>query len=503
MINNSIKQKIGSILQIFLASCFLLFIIANPAEVYADYEAVLLSIHVDNNEVKEGDTLKIPVTFSHVPQIGEFGPIELRYNPALFSFFELERNPDLPDIYEFSSEDDLGEGIVTISCKSSEYSATATEDEPIENPADPVAETPFISDEPVEVFILSFVVRENVPRTSAYFSLVKAGTFTDFFGRNIEAGAKEQVFVSVASTLSGDAALKSLSPDADYPLEPTFQRDIYSYTMTVPGFVDTLSFSAQPASDKAQMLIFGGQNLRIGENKVAVQVRSEDGMTQRIYEITVLKKEEKVMPDSSVLGHDDSTYLIAEPDPDFIPPVGFEAATIAFRDEKRDVFLNIPGYQMGGTDNFLFYGKEKKDSEPVLYLYIAASGEIVPYDENKIYIAGYNVYFISETKTAIPKGFVPGDLIYKDRVWPAYMHADDNVYLLYLENEQHIGALYIFDRYSGAIFPYLQLTAESNYMAPLLLVGGFALIEFLLLMIFLNYTDAPLPGKKRIKENKK
>lgn len=91
--------------------------------------------------------------------------------------------------------------------------------------------------------------------------------------------------VTKSAAASTDASLKSLSVEG-YTLDPAFASDVYTYTITKaygaenPG---TNKVSCEPNDPTAH------DNIEAGENSLIVTVTAEDGKTQLVYTINIVK----------------------------------------------------------------------------------------------------------------------------------------------------------------------------------------------------------------------
>ena len=89
---------------------------------------------------------------------------------------------------------------------------------------------------------------------------------------------------------STDNTLKSLGVSG-FTMSPTFNKDTTEYSVTVPNATDKVIVNAEANDGKATFEVKGADNLQVGDNKVEVVVKAEDGST-KVYTINV-KKEEK------------------------------------------------------------------------------------------------------------------------------------------------------------------------------------------------------------------
>ena len=95
---------------------------------------------------------------------------------------------------------------------------------------------------------------------------------------------------------SGDNTLSGLTISSG-TLDPAFNPNVTSYTVTVPGDVTSVSVNATKNHNKASVVVNGGNDLQPGENTITVTVTAENG-TPKTYTI-------KVIRDGEVQGKDD------------------------------------------------------------------------------------------------------------------------------------------------------------------------------------------------------
>ncbi len=100
-----------------------------------------------------------------------------------------------------------------------------------------------------------------------------------------------QYIIKVNREGSSNNDLSSLEVEG-YDLDPAFDKDETSYSITVPSDVDSVTVNADPEDDNATVEIEGADNLQPGENTVTVKVTAENG-DEKEYTITVTKEEEQ------------------------------------------------------------------------------------------------------------------------------------------------------------------------------------------------------------------
>ncbi len=152
-----------------------------------------------------------------------------------------------------------------------------------------------------EYLILRFRVMENAPAGSGLL-------FVSLY--EISSPGPELVWESVDISLtfrvpeppSSDARLLSLVPDNGV-LDPVFDPDCFSYRVTVPHEVETMTFLAEPAA--GALCRVNRKNLGSGgsDTVFTITVTAEDGKTKNVYQVVVhrLEKEEPEYSDDARL----------------------------------------------------------------------------------------------------------------------------------------------------------------------------------------------------------
>lgn len=90
------------------------------------------------------------------------------------------------------------------------------------------------------------------------------------------------------NTKSSNKNLKSLvvTPSS---ISPKFSANTTEYAMTIGSDVDEIEIKAEAEDSKAEVLVEGNKNLKIGENTITIKVTAEDE-TVRTYKIAVTKE---------------------------------------------------------------------------------------------------------------------------------------------------------------------------------------------------------------------
>lgn len=88
-----------------------------------------------------------------------------------------------------------------------------------------------------------------------------------------------------------NANLLSINLD-NAKLDKEFDPTVLEYVCEVENDVEKLNISPLTENASATINVTGNENFKVGENKVSVEVTAVDGVTKKIYTITVNKKEE-------------------------------------------------------------------------------------------------------------------------------------------------------------------------------------------------------------------
>ena len=218
---------------------------------------------------------------------------------------------------------------------------------------------PFLASETVITY--RFQVKEEALAGSQAFTVSVfqiASPEPAFILADVEVSLPFQVLAPPSS----DARLLSLRPDHG-ALEPEFDPDVFSYTMTVPYEVTAITFTAEPVPGAVCRV--NRKNLGAGgsDTLFEITVTAEDGETRQVYEVTVHRneKEEEEEPALS----DDARLLSLVPasgtltpafDPDqleYTLTVPFEITTMTFSAEPVEgaaYRVNRKNLGAGGSD---------------------------------------------------------------------------------------------------------------------------------------------------------
>ena len=143
-------------------------------------------------------------------------------------------------------------------------------------------------------------------------------------------------------------------------MEPSFNADITTYTITVPEETSDVSITATAQSSKAKVVVSGGTNLRLGANTATVTVTAENGAV-RTYVLTIMCGEaEKIL-----LGGVEHTI-----NEDFVDeqiPTGFSRKKATYNSRQYEAVTNASGslvlmnLKSGENTSFYIYNQEAKE----------------------------------------------------------------------------------------------------------------------------------------------
>ena len=467
------KRILGRILSILLV--VLLLGGFATGHLYAK-DVVVVSILADKEEAMAEETISLPVTFSSAPRLISFGPIQIDFYSEYVTFSACEINEVLSDLFDISYKVERNSVFI-----SGEYLHPALGEED-EN------EEIFSSEEVLVFFTLHFKARASVPSGEAFFSIRETGAFVSDTTEWVESGSSGSSSVYMNGNLSSNTALQSLSISGEENLVPAFSPTIFSYSLTVPEYINQAIVLAEAAEETANIKIWGGNVLLVGENEITIEVTAEDKISSSRYVISVERSKNSYLH-STVISDKNESYLLKEYPPDFSAPEGFSREVITFQDQK------IIAYVLKGSNDFLILAS-KNGENAVLYYYRSAVGEITLYHESFLFICGNRTYFFVEPEEAIPKGYKRSALYYRNRSIPMFISSDENTYLLFLEDEHKNREFYFFDDESGLVYPFLEIQANNDYLIPFLMVCGFSVLELMFLILLLVYTKPKKKEKK-------
>lgn len=148
-----------------------------------------------------------------------------------------------------------------------------------------------------QTFTYYFTVREDAPPGDTAFS-VSVYDLADLRAQPLGSAVSMELSYTVLPAASSQASLLSLVPSAG-ELSPEFSSDCFSYRMTVPFEVTSVTFAAQPAEQGRCRV--NRKNLGAGgsDTQFLLTVTAEDGETEQVYEVTVHREKKAAVPSPS------------------------------------------------------------------------------------------------------------------------------------------------------------------------------------------------------------
>lgn len=257
------KRRTGFLLALFL---LLGCLIAPDMEARADS----LSVSASASSVKIGDTVTISIT---VPA-GISATVNLTYPSNLFSFQ--------------SASETANANAGTVSMTLGGYGGTDTATTGTVKLKATAAGTATFS---VSAPTAGNQVGDPVSLGSGSTSVTVKNEASSGSSSNSGTSSGGQNDDDDISKKSADNSLSSLTLSAG-KLSPEFKYSTVNYTATVDYSVTSVVVSAKVSNEKATIeSVTGGENLAVGENKIQIVVKAENGVTAT-YTITVTRKAE-------------------------------------------------------------------------------------------------------------------------------------------------------------------------------------------------------------------
>lgn len=219
----------------------------------------------------------------------------------------------------------------------------------------------------------------------------------------------ENKAVEPTPSKSDDNSLASLKLSSG-TLSPSFEYNVTNYTATVGYDVTKVVVSATPSNENAVIESVTGDgnvNLEVGQNTIQVVVRAENGV-KATYTIVVTRKEEEKPIDPEPTETESQTGTETETDT---------------TDPERNEVLQWNGEQLYVTDGI--------------------PTEKIPSD--------------FESKLLVVNGEQMQGLSFKKA----------NLIVLYLNNTNGAGSLYVYDEAKKSVYPFVKLSGEQSYVMVL------------------------------------
>ena len=232
-------------------------------------------------------------------------------------------------------------------------------------------------------------------------------------------GKSEKITVenkSAEVTKSDDNSLQYIKLSSG-TLSPAFVYNVTSYTATVDYSVTSLVIDAKTSNAKATIeSVTGNENLQVGENTIKIVVVAENG-TKATYKIVVTRLPK---PDDGNNGGNSG---------------------------------GNNGESSGGNESNNDSGSSENEPEKEGVKFSYGSQELVTKDEIPAEI--------------IPKNFTESTQVIGGKEIGVLKADDGDLTVLYLENAEGYGALYIYDEVEKDVYPFIKLEAAYSYIIVL------------------------------------
>ncbi len=189
------------------------------------------------------------------------------------------------------------------------------------------------------------------------------------------------------SSYSSDNNLASLSING-YSLNPSFNKNTTSYSLTVPNDVNSVTVSAKANDSKARVRGTGKVSLNEGNNKINIVVTAENG-NKKTYTINVKVKELNPI----VVKVGDEEYTVVRKKDNLTAPNTYTDAVAMINGEE------VPAFRSSIT-NYLLVGLSDKDGNVNLYIYKDDSYTLY----NEIKFSGIILQLVNPPEDKLIKG---------------------------------------------------------------------------------------------------
>lgn len=233
--------------------------------------------------------------------------------------------------------------------------------------------------------------------------LKSASTSVTVENKAVEPGPSE----TPTPSKSDDNSLASLKLSSG-TLSPSFEYNVTNYTATVGYDVTKVVVSATPSNEKAvieSVTSDGNVNLEVGENTIQVVVRAENGV-KATYTVVVTRKEES-------------------------KPVDPE-----------------PSEGESSTDT------ETDTTDPDI-------NEVLQWNGEQLYVTD------GVPTEKIPSDFESKLLVINGEQMQGLSFKKANLVVLYLNNTNGAGSLYVYDEAKKSVYPFVKIAGEQSYVMVL------------------------------------
>jgi len=219
---------------------------------------------------------------------------------------------------------------------------------------------------------------------------------------------ENEVVSEKEETKSADNSLATLKLSKG-KLSPAFKYNVTNYTAAVDYDVTSVVVTAKAANKKAKIESVTGDGnvkLSVGKNTIKVVVEAENGQ-KATYTIVVTRKEKATTPEPSESESESQSESESETQDTEIADTKFE-----WNGEELTVKAEIP-------------------------------------------------------EKSIPKNFEKSTIVVEGKELPSLSFKKGDLDLLYLNNANEAGALYVYDKEDETIYPFVKLDSEKNYVIVL------------------------------------
>ncbi len=259
--------------------------------------------------------------------------------------------------------------------------------------------------------------------------------------------------------------LASLVPSVGN-LEPVFQADVTAYKLTVTKEITEVTFTATAQSNKAQVVVTGGTELRLGENTATITVTAENG-SALTYNITIMCGEaEKIQ-----IGDEQYTFNYDFTDEQI--PIGFTRTKIQYSGREYEAVTNandsmkLVSLRNEETTGFFVYKESTKEFLPFVQIILSEGKYIIPLALNPTMAP-----FKENEKVSIT---------YLGKQFEAWK-LDDEFSIVCVMNDEGKELLYRYDSIDGVFQRYVEVEEEKTlfpneyYMYAIAGLGALVLI---------------------------
>ena len=448
---------------------------------------VNLSLRFDRDTAGSGDLLTIECVADNMPDIKQFGPIDVKFNHSLVSYTSLDMGPRLKD-FVYNTVDN--EGSITVN---------ASHILPVENDEDySEKSTFFFSDDEVVLFSLNVSVMQSATGP-VDFSIDSFGSFVNKDDKEVNVSVTGGTSVDINISVSSDATIAFLRLNG-VSLTPEFSKNVTRYEATVDRSVTEVAVNVTPSNMLSNVNVEGNKDLKVGRNEIFIDVTAQDGTTKIRYTIIVTRKE-KVIPDNAHLeGNDDTIYFFEElPKDEFALPEGFNEGTGNING------FTVPVFSMDGVSSVLLYLKDEDDNTG-FYFYNPSTGTILPFNPDKTVIRSSRILTITSLPSSVfpPQGFEKATYQYYGQELEGYSN-DDNEFICYMKDDTGTSSFYLFDKSDGLFYRYKapDKTKETAYRILFAIFFGVTICESVVIVVIVFIVrkvilDKTNPRPKRV-----